>query len=74
MKENLKQYSDDDLKDLITEAQTILQARDKQRKEEAMRQIRSIAANHGLSIEARRPAKRRGRPPKGETERSGVGK
>ena len=64
MKETLKQHSDDDLKGLIAEARVILEARDKERKEEAMRRIRSIAAEHGLSIEARRPANKRGRPPK----------
>ena len=64
MKDTLKQYNDDDLNSLIAEARTILNARDKQRKEDAMRQIRSIAAAHGLAIEARKPAKKRGRPPK----------
>ena len=64
MKETLKQYSDDDLKGLIAEARVILEARDKERKEEAMRRIRSIAAEHGLSIEARRPANKRGRRPR----------
>lgn len=64
MRETLKQRSDDDLKAIIADAQSILDERDKQRKDEAMRQIRAIAAEHGLSIEARKTGKKRGRPPK----------
>jgi hypothetical protein len=71
MKETLKQYSDDDLKGLIAEAQAILRARDKHRKEDALRQIRAIASAHGLSIEAKTPAKKRGRPSRADKEDNG---
>ena len=67
MKETLNQYSDENLKAIITDAQNILDERDRKRKEDAMRQIRSIAAAHGLSIEAKKPGKKRGRPRKSST-------
>ena len=63
MRETLKQRSDDDLKAIIADAQSILDERDKQRQDEAMRLIRAIAAEHGLSFEARKTGKKRGRPP-----------
>lgn len=64
MRETLKQYSDENLKAIIKDAQSVLDGRDKQRKDEAMRKIRAIAAEHGLSIEAKKPGKKRGRPRK----------
>ena len=64
MRETLKQRSDADLKAIIADAQSILDERDKQRKDEAMRQIRAIAAEHGLSIEAKKAGKNADARPK----------
>ena len=68
MRETLNQYSDENLKAIIKGAQNILDERDKQRKSEAMRKIRAIASEHGLSIEAKKPGKKRGRPRKAAQE------
>lgn len=64
MRENLKQYKDDDLKGIILEAQKLLDERDRQRKEEAMKRIRAMASEVGLAVEVRGPRKKRGRPSK----------
>jgi hypothetical protein len=62
MRENLKQYKDHDLKGIILEAQKLLDERDRQRKEDAMKRIRAMAAEVGLAVEVKGPKKKRGRP------------
>ena len=64
MKDQLKQFKDDELKGFIVEAQRLLEERDRQRKEEAMKRIRAMAAEVGLAVEVKGPKKKRGRPSK----------
>lgn len=61
MKDTLKQYSDDQLKAVIAAARDLLEERDRQRKDEAARRIREIAAASGLTV-AVKTRKKRGRP------------
>ncbi|MEW8026903.1 MAG: hypothetical protein AB2806_04060 [Candidatus Thiodiazotropha sp.] len=60
---NLEQSSDEELRKLITEAERILNHRDRERKKEALAKIQSIAKAHGLSVNVGKRA-RRGRPSK----------
>ncbi|MCG7983346.1 MAG: H-NS histone family protein [Candidatus Thiodiazotropha lotti] len=60
---NLEQSSDDDLRKLIADAESILDHRDRERKKEAQAKIQSIAKAHGLSVNVSQRS-RRGRPPK----------
>jgi hypothetical protein len=60
---NPEQSTDDELRKLIAEAESILDRRDRDRKKEALEKIQSIARTHGLSVSVGKRA-RRGRPPK----------
>lgn len=62
--DRLEAQDDDALRALIARAREILAARDEKRKKEAIAAIRRIAAEHGLDVAVRKPARKRGRPPK----------
>ncbi len=56
--DRLEAQDDDALRALIARARDILAAREDKRKKEA------IAAEHGLDVAVKKPARKRGRPPK----------
>lgn len=62
--EQLETQSDESLRMLITRARGILAARDEKQKKDALAEIRRIAKAHGLDVAIKKPAARRGRPPK----------
>lgn len=62
--ESLDSRSDDDLRDVIDEAKSILEARETMRKKQAVSEIRRIAKEHGLDVAVNKPARKRGRPAK----------
>ncbi len=62
--ERLDTQDDDALRALIARAREILAAREDKRKKEAITAIRKLAAEHGLDVAVRKPARKRGRPPK----------
>ncbi len=62
--EQLGQQGDSELRTIIARARDILAAREEQRKKEAVAAIRQLAKEHGLDIAVRKPARKRGRPPK----------
>lgn len=62
--DRLDAQSDDDLRALIGRAREILAGREDKRRKEAIAAIRKLAAEHGLDVAVKRPARRRGRPPK----------
>jgi len=65
--ERLETQGDDELRALIARARDILAAREDKRKKEAIAAIRQLAAEHGLGVTVRKPARRRGRPPKSKS-------
>ena len=60
---HLEQASDEELRSLISQAQSLLDRRDRQRKKEAEAKIQEIAKAHGLTVNVTKQAKR-GRPSK----------
>lgn len=62
--DRLDAQDDDALRALIARAREILAAREDKRKKEAIAAIRQLAAEHGLDVAVRKPARKRGRPPK----------
>lgn len=62
--EQLDSHEDETLREIITRARQILASRDDQRKKEALASIRQIARQHGLDVAVKKPARKRGRPPK----------
>ena len=68
MYDNLKQYTDDQLLELITQAHKILDERDHDRRKQAAKQIRLLAAEVGLAVEIKGTRKRRSRPRKTATQ------
>lgn len=65
--ENLDAQSDDDLRDVIAQARSVLAARENKRKKQAVSEIRRIAKEHGLDVTVSKPARKRGRPRKSDT-------
>jgi len=65
--ERLETQGDDELRALIARARDILAAREDKRKKEAIAAIRQLAAEHGLGVTVKKPARRRGRPPKSKS-------
>ena len=59
MNDQLNHYSDEELLALISDAKEILHERDKQQKQEAMKQIRALAAEAGLSVQLKGKRKRK---------------
>jgi hypothetical protein len=51
MLDQLENYTDDQLMALITQAHKVLDQRDRERRNEAAKQIRQLAAEVGLSVE-----------------------
>ena len=64
MNEQLKHYSDEELLALISDAKEILHERDKLQKQEAMKQIRALAAEAGLSVQLKGKRKRKPKTPR----------
>lgn len=64
MIDRLDAQDDGELRALIARARDILAAREDTRKKEAIAAIRRLAAEHGLGVTVRKPARKRGRPPK----------
>jgi hypothetical protein len=64
--DDLEQRSDEQLQALIVRATSILEAREKERKQRALDEIRQLAKAHGLTVSlSEAPAKKkRGRPRK----------
>ena len=65
--ESLDSRSDDDLRDVIDQAKSILEARETTRKKQAVAEIRRIAKENGLDVAVNKPARKRGRPAKAVT-------
>lgn len=62
---HLQARSDDELRTLISEAGSLLERREQERKNRALAEIRKIASDNGLAINVTaRKKKKRGRPPK----------
>lgn len=63
--QDLTALSDDQLRQLIAEAQAELARREKKRKQEASARIKALAEAAGLAVTVKdKVQKRRGRPPK----------
>lgn len=62
--EKLDAHTDDELTSIIARARQILAARDDERKKQAVTAIQRLAKEHGLDIAVKKPARKRGRPPK----------
>lgn len=61
---SLDRASDETLTDLIAHAQSLLAARENERKRKAVAEIKALAKANGLNVAIEPPAKRRGRKPK----------
>ncbi len=57
----------DDLKAVAERAKALLDAKEKERQKQAIKEIQDLAAKHGLQVEVKGQRKRRGRPPKTPT-------
>ena len=60
--QNLESQSDDDLCSVIEQAKAVLEARESERKKQAVAEIRRIAKEHGLDVAVGKTSRRRGRP------------
>ena len=58
---SLDRQSDATLTDLIAHAQSLLAARETERKRKAVAEIKALAKAHGLNVAIEPPTKRRGR-------------
>ena len=67
MSADLEAKDDAALKDLIRDAQALLERREQERRKTALAEIRRIASGVGVVVEVREQ-KRRGRPPKQSAE------
>lgn len=67
MSADLEALDDAALKDLIRDAQALLERREQERRKTALAEIRRIASGVGVVVEVR-DQKRRGRPPKQHAE------
>ena len=61
--DDLAGLPDDALRELVKRGQAILAGREQERRQEAEREIRRIAKEHGLKVDVGE-RRRRGRPPK----------
>lgn len=59
MREELKQKTDDELQEIISEIESILEARDLQRKKQTMEQIKALAGKVGLNVAVKKQTKRK---------------
>lgn len=62
--EGLDTHSDEALRDVIEHAKALLATRHAQRQAQALAQIRQLAIDHGLHVQAKKRARKRGRPRK----------
>lgn len=60
----LDERSDDELRLVIARSNHLLAARESERRQQALAQIRALAKAHGLDLAVKHPARRRGRPRK----------
>lgn len=66
--DQLENESSESLRLIIKRSRAILSERDEQDKKAALDQIRRLAKEHGLNVAVKRPARKRGRPPKMQSE------
>lgn len=66
--DQLENETDESLRLIIKRARAVLAERDERQKKAALDQIRQLAKEHGLGIAVKRPARKRGRPPKAQRE------
>lgn len=59
---SLKTASDEELRKIISEANALLDARETDRKRDAIAKIKALAKEHGLDIAIERQKRKRGRP------------
>lgn len=64
--ESLDACPDDELRAVIDRANTLLAARETERRKQALAQIQQLAKAHGLAVAVKHPARKRGRPPKAD--------
>jgi hypothetical protein len=64
--ESLDSMPDEALRDLIERARGLLAARQNERRERALAQIRRLAKEHGLAVAVKQPGRKRGRPRKAD--------
>lgn len=60
----LEGLSDDELRELVKRAQALLHERDREKRQQAVREIERLAKEHGIELEVKGQRKRRGRRPK----------
>ncbi|MDX0174522.1 hypothetical protein [Sinorhizobium meliloti] len=66
--ESLDALPDEGLRDLIDRAKSLLAARQSERRKQALAQIQQLAKAHGLAVAVRQPARKRGRPPRADSQ------
>lgn len=64
--DTLDSHSDEALRELIERARNLLQARERERRKDALAQIRNLAKEHGLNVAVKQPGRKRGRPRKAD--------
>jgi len=67
MSDDLEARSDETLRAMIAQASAILNARAAERRRHALAEIQRLARENGLNVSVKKPARRRGRPRKVET-------
>lgn len=63
---NIDTLPDQALRALIAQANTLLASRAADRRKQALAQIKRLAREHGLNVSVKKPAGKRGRPPKAD--------
>jgi hypothetical protein len=61
---SLDRQPDETLRDLIARAKALLASRTNERQDRALAEIRRLAREHGLDVQAKKPGRKRGRPRK----------
>lgn len=61
---DLERLSDEQLRAVSDRAEELLREREKQQREDAIKQINAIAKAHGLKVSVQDPNRKRGRPRK----------
>lgn len=64
----LENESDDVLRAMIAQARAILDGRASEQRRRALAEIKRLARENGLSVNINKPARKRGRPRKADTE------
>ena len=61
---SLDRLSDSDLREVVKKGEELLAARENERKQEALDEIKRLAKEHGLKVSVNDPTRKRGRPSK----------